>query len=213
MAYEVDHIFVMTAPGAPVADRLAESGLTEGASRTHRGQGTTNRRFFFENSMLEFLWVHDETEAESETTAPTQLLERWRRRDDSSPFGICFRPVADDTAPAPFPTWAYEPPYLPADVSIDVAENAAYVDEPFLFYLSWAHAPDDPPKHGAGLKTLTLVTVRGPDSGKETPALEAVSHHLELESAETHQMILEFDNGKCGETIDLRPDAPLTIRY
>ncbi|WP_152039371.1 VOC family protein [Salinigranum salinum] len=214
MSYEVDHVFVMTAPGAPAADGLVEAGLTEGASRTHPGQGTTNRRFFFENAMLEFLWVHDRDEAESEAMRPTHLLERWTRRDgDASPFGLCFRPADTAVETPPFPAWDYEPPYLPADRDIQVGDNAGVVSEPFLFYLSWGCSPSDPPEHDAGLTALTSVTLHTPTADTPSDALSAVSRLVDIEPAETHRMTLVFDDGGRGETLDIRPDAPLVMRY
>ena len=49
----------------------------EGASNSHPGQGTTNRRFFFRNAMLALLWIYDAEEAKSEPIRPTRLWERW----------------------------------------------------------------------------------------------------------------------------------------
>jgi hypothetical protein len=214
VSYEIDHVFVMTGPGAPAADGLVEAGLTEGASRTHPGQGTTNRRFFFENAMLEFLWVHDRDEAGSEAIRPTHLLERWARRDgDASPFGLCFRPADATLEPPPFPAWDYEPPYLPADRDIQVGDNARVVAEPFLFYLSWGHPASDPPEHDAGLSALTSVTVHTPTADTPSDALSAASRLVDIETAETHRMTLVFDDGGRGETLDLRPDVPLVMRY
>ncbi|AFY78420.1 MAG: hypothetical protein IGR93_19055 [Hydrococcus sp. C42_A2020_068] len=59
MTFELDHLFICTAIGAPEADRLLSFGLTEGTPNIHPGQGTANRRFFFHNVMLELLWVLD----------------------------------------------------------------------------------------------------------------------------------------------------------
>jgi hypothetical protein len=213
-SFEIDHLFVMTTPGAAAADRLVEGGLTEGASRSHPGQGTTNRRFFFDNAMLEFLWVHDPAEAGSESVRPTCLLDRWRRRDDGgSPFGICFRPVAGAAAHPPFDAWKYEPPYLPPGREIYVADNAALGGKPFLFYLPWGRPPDDPPRHDAGLRTLTAVTVHAPGAKAPSDALRTVDRVIDLERAERHHLTLVFDDGARGATLDLRPVEPLTIRY
>ena len=52
---------------------LLAAGLAEGSPNTHPGQGTANRRFFFESGFLELLYVHDELEAQSDLSAPTQL--------------------------------------------------------------------------------------------------------------------------------------------
>jgi Glyoxalase-like domain len=77
----IDHIFIFTEDHGKVADKLVEFGLTEGSNRVHAGQGTTNRKFYFENFFLEILWVHNQTEIESELTKPTGL---WQRADFKS---------------------------------------------------------------------------------------------------------------------------------
>ena len=56
----------MCAAGAPEAAALIAAGLTEGSSITHPGQGTANRRFFFENIYVELVWVSDAEEARRE---------------------------------------------------------------------------------------------------------------------------------------------------
>ncbi len=75
MSFELDHCFIWTEVGAPEADLLIEFGLTEGQSNMHPGQGTANRRFFFENVMLELLWVHNKTEAQSNRVLPVGVLD------------------------------------------------------------------------------------------------------------------------------------------
>ena len=67
MGYEIDHLFVLTEVGGPSAEALVRFGLTEGPPNRHEGQGTANRRFFFNNAMLELLWVESEDEARSPT--------------------------------------------------------------------------------------------------------------------------------------------------
>ena len=211
---EIDHIFVMTAPGAPAADRLVAAGITEGASRTHPGQGTTNRRFFFDNAMFEFLWVHDTDEAGSDLVQPTHLLERWRRRDSGgSPFGICFRPGRQAGETPPFATWGYEPPYLPDGLDIRVSDNAANLDEPFLFFLPWGQPPDDSPSHAAGMRALTEATIHTPTKTTLSDGLQAIDQLIRFERADRHHMTLVFDDGIQGETLELHPAEPLTIRY
>jgi hypothetical protein len=51
----IDHVFILCAEGAPEADAFLAAGLREGSSNTHPGQGTANRRFFFENFYVELL--------------------------------------------------------------------------------------------------------------------------------------------------------------
>ena len=101
-AIELDHVFICVDRGAPEAERLIEFGLCEGAPNVHPGQGTANRRFFFQNAMLELLWVEDLQEAQSSRTAPTLLWERWSgRQSGACPFGIIARPANTATTTVP----------------------------------------------------------------------------------------------------------------
>jgi hypothetical protein len=68
---EIDHIFICAQPGAPEAEALVRFGLVEGSGNTHPGQGTANRRFFFDNAFIELLWLVNAAEADSATTRPT----------------------------------------------------------------------------------------------------------------------------------------------
>ena len=65
MNLKLDHVFILVEPEAQVADRLLEHGFREGPRNTHPGQGTANRRFYFANGMLEFIWVQDVDEAKN----------------------------------------------------------------------------------------------------------------------------------------------------
>jgi len=70
MRFELDHLFVCT---APEAEKLVALGLHEGPPNRHPGQGTANRRFAFANAMIELLWVSDAHEAQSERARCTLL--------------------------------------------------------------------------------------------------------------------------------------------
>ena len=73
---ELDHIFIFTELPAQVANSLCKFGFTEGTPNTHPGQGTSCRRFFFENAYLEFVWVSREDEIKNPAIAKTKLWER-----------------------------------------------------------------------------------------------------------------------------------------
>ena len=144
---QVDHVFVMCDVGAPEAEALARLGLREGPPNTHPGQGTACRRFFFLDTYLELVWVHDEAEARSEGVAPTRLWERWSgRHAGACPFGIVLRDGRD--AP-PWSTWPYRPSYLPPGEAI-AFEQSTTMSQPEILYASFLHAgaraggaPDD----------------------------------------------------------------------
>lgn len=94
MTFEIDHIFILTDIGTGAADQLISLGFVEGFSNVHPGQGTANRRFFFNNVGLELLWADNEADATSAPIRRTHLWERWKNRKDSAcPFGVCLRPT------------------------------------------------------------------------------------------------------------------------
>ena len=135
MTLEVDHAFIGCITGAPEADVLLQLGLVEGSANIHPGQGTANRRFFFDNFMLELLWVAETTGAR---VRRTRLSERCANREGRTcPFGIIFRATGDDGSAAPFPTWPYYASYLPQGLAIEIAEGTT-LEEPELFYLPFA---------------------------------------------------------------------------
>jgi hypothetical protein len=183
MAFVLDHLFICTLLDAPEAEHLVALGLTEASRSTHQGQGTSSRRFFLRNAMIECLWVHDESEARSAPIRPTRLWERWRYRDTgSSPFGIALRPGASHVSPAlaaPFESWAYKPPYLPDPLSFAIGHNASVIEEPLCFYLPFGSRPDTvaaaqrpPLEHALGCQELTALRLTLPHPLPISPVLQ-----------------------------------------
>lgn len=220
MALEIDHVILCCNPGAPEAEALIAAGLREGSSNVHAGQGSANRRFFFENAYIELLWIDDPVQAKREPVRRTRLWERWLRRDGSAcPFGIALRPSDPDAeALPPFPTWAYHAPYLPAPVSIGLA-LATPLAEPEFLYLNFATRPDakgrEPIAHPAGPRRLTGVRVGLPPHGAGSHAAAAVAD-LGLVAwfeAPAYRMELSFDDGASGRTADFGPALPLLLRW
>jgi hypothetical protein len=220
MPFELDRIFILTAVGAPAAERLIALGLAEGSRNVHPGQGTANRRFFFRNAMLELLWVHDESDARSEPIAPTRLWERSRHHQTGvSPFGICLR-ATDAASPLPFATWSYRPPYLPPGLEIPVAETIAA--EPMLFSIPFGGRPDgypparrEPLDHPVGVREITALRVTLP--GLDTPSdpLRAVERLAIARFIPGDEPLIEisFDSAPRSRTADLRPELPLMLRW
>lgn len=134
--YLFHHMFILTDPGAPKANSLIEQGFIEGPSNTHPGQGTKNRRFFFENFMIEFLWIYDEEEAKNQTTKDTMIFERWSSRKEKCPYGFCIQPLKQNLV-KPFHGWPYKPKYISPSQHILVANNWQNMNEPFLFMLPY----------------------------------------------------------------------------
>lgn len=223
MTFEIDHIFIWTDIGAIVADRLISLGLIEGSSNIHPGQGTTNRRFFFHNAMLELLWVHDLEEAQSDVIRRTRLGDRWVDRNTGAcPFGIAIRPSKDSDEISAFSTWDYHPPYLPPTISIRVGNNSEVLTEPFLFQTPFGKRPDrfppekvQPIEHRLGLRELTHAVLVSPDVSNLSPEFQALldTGKITLKKRESYCLELSFDTEKQGQKVDLRPELPLVMKW
>jgi hypothetical protein len=216
----LDHVFICCSTEAPEAAALARIGLKEGSPNTHPGQGTANRRFFFENAYLELLWVSDPEEAQGELARPTRLWERWSKRQGGAcPFGVVLRPGAEagDRDP-PFATWSYHPPYLPPGLAIEVALGTP-LGEPGFFYLRFARRPDDarrePITHAIPLTPITGVSIGIPAPGsRSTVALSVeATGVVSFSSTDEYVMTLAFDGDRRGNVVDLRPELPLVLRW
>jgi hypothetical protein len=221
VGFELDHVLIWVSPGAPEADGLIAFGLNEGTPNVHTGQGTANRRFFFQNAMLELIWVNDETEAKASPGARLGTHERWRyRQTGASPFGLCLRRKAESVIP-PFETWPYRPAYLPAGVAIDVAVTSLVTREPLIF-LAPARRPvaalrfaGQPLVHAAGLRDVSAVRIGVPGAEPHSATLRAV----EAIGAATFpweaepRLELGFDGEQQGASADFRPRLPLVFRW
>lgn len=211
MAIELDHLFICLSRGAPEAEYLRRYGLIEGAPNVHPGQGTANRRFFFENAMLELLWVEDPGEAQNEQTAPTKIWGRWSGRLDgvTSPFGIIMRPGQWEETTPPFAAWEYKPDYLPAGTCLHIGD--AGIEEPmWVFIPSLRRKGIEIPKHPNGIRQITGLTFASP-APMRSRAAEALPI-LAVESGPAHLLTIEFDHGVRNESTDLRPHLPLILK-
>jgi Glyoxalase-like domain len=214
MRIELDHLFVCTAPGAPEAERLVDSGLHEGVRNQHPGQGTANRRFEFANAMLELLWVSDASEVQSPGTKRTLLWERWSGRNDiASPFGICLRPVDCQQAEPPFSAWEYRPAYLPSPLCVHIGE--AGIEEPMWVYLNFmqrTHRQQGFIEHPVGIREITGLTLTTPLPLRSNVAQKIVeSGILATRTGATSLLEIEFDDARRRERIDFRPHLPLVF--
>ncbi len=209
MTLRLHHVFVCTSLGAPEADDLRDAGLVEGSPNTHPGQGTANRRFFFEQGFLELLWVHDEREARSALTASTKLWDRWSGRGGVAyPFGICLSSTEDAVSTLPFPTWQYRPDYLPGERYILFADNLT-LSEPEVFVLSWpqrqASPTSEPLKHPLGLCEMRSVSVglRNPTSISHSLGAIRDAGLVKVHQSVKPELLIEFTSQE-----DVQVDVP-----
>jgi len=215
MRIELDHLFVCTAPGGPEAEKLVQIGLHEGPPNQHPGQGTASRRFSFSNAMIELLWVSNISEAKRQDTKRTLLWERWSGRTDRAcPFGICLRPVGlQDTGP-PFPSWEYQPAYLPDPLVMHISE--ARIEEPMWVYLGFMRRARREQwflEHLIGIREITGLTLT------TTVALQSQASQTIIENGilvarvgATPLLEIEFDGMRRNEHIDFRPYLPFIFR-
>ena len=216
MGAALDHVIVFCNPGAPEGDALVRAGLREGSRNAHPGQGTANRRFFFENAYLELLWVADEVEARSALASPARLWERWAGRDgECCPFGIVLRP--DGTPRPPFETEPYRPPYLPPGLAIDIAVGTP-LTEPAYFHLGFARPRAvgriEPTDHDVAARSIHGIRVDRPGTEPLSDAGRALEAAGVLTFASSRPWLLELVFDRAGhDVLDLRPELPLALRF
>jgi len=202
MALHLHHVFVCTSVGAPEAEGLLNAGLVEGSPNTHPGQGTANRRFFFERGFLELFFVHDEREARSPLTAPTKLWDRWAERGrTANPFGVCLSSADGADSVLPFPTWAYRPDYLSDGRCFFFADNLP-LSEPEVFVLSWPQDQSppktEPTRHPLGLRKMRSVSIGLADATSISSTLRAIRDAglVKVHQSATPELVIEFASQK-----------------
>jgi len=217
---EFDHLFICVEDPIEGAEALSLFGLTEGSSSHHPGQGTANRRFYFDNSFIELLYATDHDELRSKLTKPTNLHQRFESSPQlASPFGVCFRP-SDDGAKASFESWSYKPNYLPPGLEISVANSPS--TEPMWFFLSFGKRPDaastenqQPLEHNCGFKSITSIKIYTPSTSEMSAPAKATTNvtGIEMANSQEHLLQIGFDLELQGNQKDFRPVLPLVIRW
>lgn len=211
-----DHIFIFTNDKGKIADQLVEFGLTEGSNRVHVGQGTTNRKFYFDNFFLEILWVHNETEINSELIKPIGLWQRANyQSNDFSPFGLCVVNT-DDTDRFFENAHKYQPSYFPDGMTIDILRNEHQPSFPWTFRLPFKGKTGnetEPTKHENGITRLSKVDfyVENISDLNFVQTFESEQNINFIKSDKTW-LNLTFDEGKQGlkKTFEM---LKLTLEY
>lgn len=212
----IDHIFIFTDDNGKIADDLVDFGLTEGSNRIHVGQGTTNRKFYFDNFFLEILWVHNLNEITSDKTKPMGLWQRAEYKTNHfSPFGLCIV-NSDDTETIFKKAFKYQPDYFPQGMGIDIIKNEDQIDLPWTFRLPFKgqkKAEHEPTKHKNEISVLTKVIFEY-KSISENTFLDHFKNQNDIQFLESsrHWINLIFDNRKQGKKQDFEK-LKLTIEY
>jgi hypothetical protein len=220
VSFVLDHVFMLVSEGAPEADELVRFGLTEGSRNVHPGMGTANRRFFFDNAMLELLYVQDPAEAQSEPIRPAGIWERaCYRESGAAPFALNIRRSVAD-APIPFETFDWAPPFLPAGVVLPAGRTVPNV-EPFVFVARFGLRPHpftedrpEPIEHPAGLRRVSGVRISYHQPGPPSAPLQELTRLGIASFAEGEPLLeLTFDGGSVGQSQDFRPTLPLVLHW
>lgn len=212
----IDHIFIFTNDFGKITDELVEFGLSEGSGRIHIGQGTTNRKFYFDNFFLEILWVHDEKEINSERIKPIGLGQRADFiSNDFSPFGLCL--ANEENNDELFENaYKYQPQYFSEGMTIDILKNEHNRELPFTFRLLFKEKNmnlNEPKNHSVGIKILSKATfyckkITDSDYIKKFQPYE----HIEFIESNENWLKLTFNNNQHGEQKKFEK-LKLTIEY
>ena len=213
MTIALHHFFILTEPGAPQADRIADLGLIEGSRNTHPGQGTANRRFFFLNTVLELLYVHDMEEAVSGPGRRLGIAER-STNPAASPFGLIVK-ASSGASGVPFNSWRYCPEYFASDQCFLVGENADRLEEPLCICmpLNLSIAGADPQRSNPEMN-LTSLRISVPVANP-SPTLQTFAEcpGVSLGLSEPHRLELVFNDGRDGVYNDMAPSLPVILRW
>ncbi len=212
---DCNHLFIFTTEPDQVADELLSHGLIEGPNRVHPGQGTQNRKFYFDNFYFEILWVHNKDEICSERTSPAHLWERASFASSYfSQFGICLN-NRETNDPLFENAYQYKPVYLPEGMSIEVLSN---MEEPYLpWTFRWPTRSETvmstPLLENQNRNTLTNITF---DIEKAivspTYAHYFKENAIQFRVAQTNRVWLRFDNGKEAVSTHLKT-VPLVLQF
>ena len=213
MSLALDHFFILTDAYAPQADLVVALGLIEGSSNKHPGQGTANRRFYFQNTTLELLYVQDVDEALNGPAKGLRLLDR-SSNIGASPFGLVMRTPARG-AKLPFDGWQYCPDYFANDQCFHVGSNSDILEEPLCIVM-----PNNIPQRKTQATpenldwTLTELRLSVPVAELSNPMAEiSKCQNITMELNKPHCMELAFNGGAKGLHHDFTPDMPLIINW
>jgi hypothetical protein len=178
----IDHVFMLVEADGPEIRQMSSLGLAETYRRVHRGQGTRNICYCFDNMFLELIWVDDLDTVRSLAIKRTGLYERslWRTIA-TCPFGIAWRRSSANHS-SQIPTWNFTPPYLPAGTSIAVATDGDDPRQPMMFESPGSVSPMEWPlekrgslQHHAGLGPVTEISLMMPMLSPASAALTTIA--------------------------------------
>jgi len=206
----IDHIFIFV-DSKQSADELIDFGLSEGSGNVHKGIGTANRRFFFENFYLEILWVENEGEAQS--VEEIGIWERYKHKESHySRFGICFTNTKNtdyifDNA------IVWKAMFLKDNEHVDILTSKKL---PWIFRFPAnreKNLQDEPKQDTLGIKHLSKV-VMSLETMEFVKLLNTIKSNtiVEFQKSNKNSLTLEFDNAKSSK-VKTFENLDLVIKY
>ncbi len=226
--FELDHVWVVTAPGAPERTALERAGLHIAPTvNRHDGQGTASITVEFENTFLELIWPDDTVPVapERETAAYKFRQKSNWRTTGWSPFGIGIRRTPQAPDKLPFTTWSVRSDWMPPGAALEIITPRENSLAPSIWVVPRVMAvaegsPADAARakdidHPSGARRLTaLRLVEPPREDPENPTTILTRLGLaKVERGDAWLLELTFDKGAKGQVRDLRPDLPVVLRY
>jgi hypothetical protein len=221
---EIDHVSIFNIDNISSVSRLQELGFHCSEKIVeHKAQGTISTVFFFQNTYLELVHLVDINIAKEYAIANgIDLVTRccWRQTG-ASPFKIGLRAN---------PMFAWQKENL-QNTDIDnytdfSRDNLASIEEPMCFSIpntlaltSWldTSCPSHQQliSHKLEIEKLTHVSITTTSHKKLTNAVALLQDNdvVTLKKGNVPLLELEFDNAARKETIDVRPELPMIIRY
>ena len=212
MPLELDHVFILVEPEAPEADLLLAHGFKEGTGNRHPGQGTANRRFYFANGMLEFLWVHDAAEAMNGPGRELRFADR-TQSSTASPFGVILLSPDPNNLEMPFPGWTYQPDYFAPPNAFHVGANSSDLAQPLCFCAPFIKPRAARSKSAdTNAQAMTQVRIHTPARDR-SGVLKVVNQvdRLFTELGSEPLLVITLVGNQSGNTKDIRPNLPLII--
>ena len=223
-AFEIDHVWIAAAPGAPERIAFERAGFQVGAQvNAHEGQGTSSITVELDNGFLELIYPDPAVPvAPNLQTVHSQFQKRvdWRA-SGYSPFGIGIRKLAAAPARFPFPTFQVTAPWMDGRfmeiLTPREMPSAVRLFVPAHPSIGPDADPVDPATriHPNQTHRITALHIVAPAADALPPA----AHYLAERGVVTFDVggawLLEatLDDGARHVERDLRPTLPLVIRY
>ena len=185
----------------------------------HPGQGSSNRRFYFANGMLEFLWIHNAEEAVNGPGRDLRLQER-AIAANASPFGVILRSKNSSSSEhseieMPFNGWTYQPIYFEPPNAFHVGANSQNISEPLCIYFPFSMPKSSTSKSEKNTSfTISNVCIYIPSEDTKE-VLNAVDRadRLSIKNGREHLMEITLNNHEMGCIKDFRPEIPLIMYW